>query len=159
MYCWIFGIFVFERVSVGVCLEESMFFFCFEWLCFSLRENLVFSLDLLQHGVFFRFSVYAAKPQRFVISFFLSFFLGFNLNTAQVKKMYELWRVIFTWKGIQYILKINYFFLLRSKVWIEYSTGLGKEETKWYYCRLPQSISTYFSIMPRTKLKLLNDWI
>ena len=84
-------IFVFERVPSGVCLGESVvFFFCgFEWLCFSLRESLVFSLDLLQHVVFLRLAVCVAKrPKRFAVC--LSFFLDFNLNIAQVKKMYEL---------------------------------------------------------------------
>ena len=140
---WIFGIFVFETISGGVFLEESVaknFFFGIFWLMLSwvsfvfvnawldfwyiclwksfcccllgrkcfffvvfngyvfLWDSFVFSLDLLQHVVFLRFVGCAAKrPKTFVVCLF--FFLDFNLNTAQVK-MYELWGVIFTWKGM-----------------------------------------------------------
>ena len=89
MYGYIFGIFVFERVSGVVCRGESVFFCGFQWLCFSVRQSLIFSLDLLQRVVFLRFVVCAAKrPKTFALCLF--FFLGSNLNTAEVKNIYEL---------------------------------------------------------------------
>ena len=88
MYGYIFGIFVFERVSGVVCRGESVFFCGFQWLCFSVRQSLIFSLDLLQRVVFLRFVVCAAKrPKTFALCLF--FFLGSNLNTAEVKTKKE----------------------------------------------------------------------